>query len=166
VRPSAGPHNRVHVRTCVLCVRLCPSRPTVYSSTESRSVSVCNVRSRCPRSREKNRGFTAATPKWALSSPHAQGRSLFIANPNHIPLPSRDILACNGKKAMARATATIFTPDRMAEAISHPIRFSRAVSRGGRWLARGTMALDNRPLVTHLLKGHRILGDVVVLPST
>ena len=36
---------------------------------------------------EKSRGFTSPTPKWALSSPHAQGRSLFIANPNPIPLP-------------------------------------------------------------------------------
>ena len=112
MRPSAGPHNRVHVRTCGLCVRLCPSRPTVYSSTEY-CVSVCNAHcchdAQDPQT-QKNRGFTAPTPKWALSSPHAQGRSLLIANPNHIPLPSRDILACNGKKAMARATATLFTP--------------------------------------------------------
>ena len=119
---------------------------------------------RCPR--EKNRGFHSRNTKMGtLITPRSGTLSFYSQSESHSLTLERDILACNGKKAMARATATIFTPDRMAEAISHPIRFSRAVSRGGRWLARGTMALDDRPLVTHLLKGHRILGNVVVLPS-
>ena len=80
VRPSTGPHNRVHVRTCVLCVRLCPSRPTVYSSTESRSVSVCNVRKI---QREKSRFHSPNTKVGTLITPRSGTLSFYSQSESH-----------------------------------------------------------------------------------
>ena len=83
MRPSAGPHNRVHVRTCVLCVRLCPSRPTVYSSTESRSVSVCNVRKMPKIQREKSRFHSRNTKMGTLITPRSGTLSFYSQSESH-----------------------------------------------------------------------------------